>query len=191
MRRKNEYFFVYIMSQQSKATNSSDQTSRINQVQANQAQDQTDTDDFSDAQMTRDFIAAIPLAENIPIIDVLNIIKITDPDIYSDYHEFKLPPERSKVLSKTIKDLKTKLAFNRISNRVCNQCVNKNFPKAQLICCEKCRLTFWCSEKCKKDNTAEHAKWCMRDVDAVETGPMRVVLLETKPVEGKKPPPKK
>lgn len=158
--------------------------------------DQTTTD--FDEQAKRDMLAAIPLAKNIPIADVMNIFRICDPQKYDEYHDLKryderkLSAEKKKALQEAINDLRIKLAFNRISNRVCNNCVDKRFPKEKLICCEKCRLTFWCSPRCKNENAAEHAKWCMQDIDAVETGPMRVAILKTdKSLEGKKPPPKK
>jgi hypothetical protein len=60
----------------------------------------------------------------------------------------------------------------------------RNGTMENLIECIDCHLTFWCSEKCKQLDLAQHKqKWCMRldDPLAVDDGPLKMFLAAVAP----------
>jgi len=80
----------------------------------------------------------------------------------------------------TSEQLKRILAQNRSANRICNRWPECRDGRAvNLIRCEKCGLTFWCSTTCQTQDAKKHATWCMTTT-GVDDGPLKTTLMEMK-----------
>ncbi len=76
------------------------------------------------------------------------------------------------------------IAFNRHANRICNLfgIACDNGTAENLIECNQCHLTWWCSKNCQKMDFPRHYKqWCMQlnNKEAVDKGPLRISLIQT------------
>lgn len=100
---------------------------------------------------------------NIPDAEALRVSKICDD-----------PP--------SMEDMKKFIAKTRSSNRICNRWSRgcKDGRAHNLLRCQNCHLTFWCSDSCKAADKESHEKWCLQK-DAVDVdSPLRMQLIQIK-----------
>lgn len=71
------------------------------------------------------------------------------------------------------------LVLSRLSNRICDTCYDKSDVWA-LKWCSACKLTFYCSEKCRAKAYKKHKLWCCQQRAPVDDGPMQIVVHKIK-----------
>ncbi len=92
-----------------------------------------------------------------------------------------------KCSNYTSEQIKNVLAINRSCNRICNgfgeYC--KNGTRDNLIVCEHCKLTWYCSEACQQKQQKKHALWCREHIGC-DNGPLRASFCTLQQLPPKK-----
>lgn len=70
-----------------------------------------------------------------------------------------------------IMQAKAGVASNRLINRICNKCRNKD-DFWGLFACDKCEMTWYCSKACQAADADRHSKWCCQPDSPPDLGPM-------------------
>jgi len=78
--------------------------------------------------------------------------------------------------------LRTNLAFIRLSNRICNDpnCGKKNVLR-ELRLCEGCKSTWYCNADCQLRDWEKHSAWCGNPDARVDDGPLAFVAVPVAP----------
>ena len=77
---------------------------------------------------------------------------------------------------KKYRQIRMMLTLNRLCNRICNTCLNKENPLA-LMPCTFCGITWYCNERCMHDDTVKHQRWCCNPNAEPDDGPMATALI--------------
>jgi hypothetical protein len=127
---------------------------------------------------------------NLPIAEVIHIINLGfEPHInkYNASQWETQPEEEEHAMDKYARYLRmvgqeefqriaTSIVALRLINKVCSWCEKTH---DQLKLCSNCKLTYYCSVDCQRQDKRQHKKWCSRRFDGIrDTGPACVVLIE-------------
>jgi hypothetical protein len=72
--------------------------------------------------------------------------------------------------------LRTLIVNNRLGNRICNLCLDKESKSLEL--CNKCFLTWYCSATCYERDQKTHSRLCCNPDADRDQGPMRQVVVK-------------
>lgn len=118
--------------------------------------------------------------ENIPIAEVCNFLTIAcEQKLQFDGTEECKKKFEAAIGVDNFVSIRFYLALNRLQNRICSSCCNKNVEKSSLIKCQKCHLTYYCNQNCLDQDQQTHSKWCMQlmSIDAIDQGPMQTTIM--------------
>jgi hypothetical protein len=94
--------------------------------------------------------------ENIPIKDINLVLNKINP---------RIGPE----LINQVSILRHALAYNRLANRICEQCGDKN-DIIKLMICEDCCLSWYCSKECQVKHWNTHQLRCCNEYGPLDKG---------------------
>ncbi len=119
---------------------------------------------------------SIELYNAIPLTEVFYLLRVTKPDKCCT-HDLEPQAEHEWWLEvvglKEIVNIQLSLANNRLMNRVCSQCTQREVS----IVCDNCQLTFWCPRECREAHRVVHSTWCKKPYGPRDMGPMRTVVM--------------
>ena len=78
-------------------------------------------------------------------------------------------------------DIRSLLVNNRLGNKICNYCWKKDpATLRRLQLCNKCFLTWYCSEQCKSADQKKHLEWCCNPQASRDMGPLKTSFAHVK-----------
>jgi len=107
----------------------------------------------------------VTAASNVPIADINKVLPYMEADDTS-------PIDKCAKVAKM-------LAFNRLANRICEECGDKSDLTALSICSD-CALSWYCSKECQRQHWDTHKLRCCKRTGPLDTGYQAIALLETK-----------
>lgn len=91
-----------------------------------------------------------------------------------------LPEAETRTLAQHADDptqLPIMVTFNRLSNRICNHCLDKS-KVSELKWCGACQMTFYCNETCQANDWGTHKRWCCNPKAEADKGPLAVAVVK-------------
>ncbi|HIE85112.1 MAG TPA: zinc finger MYND domain-containing protein [Dehalococcoidia bacterium] len=102
---------------------------------------------------------------NMPVVDISMITsRMTDGD----------GPENERVMKAA-----QMLTFNRLANRICEECSYKN-TLTNLSICSDCALAWYCSKECQTRHWNTHKLRCCKRHGPLDDGYQAIVLAKVK-----------
>jgi hypothetical protein len=103
-------------------------------------------------------------ASNIPIADINKVLPYMEADDTS-------PRDKCVKVAQI-------LAFNRLANRICEECGDKSELTALSICSD-CALSWYCSKECQGKHWDTHKLRCCKRTGPLDTGYQCIAILNT------------
>mgnify|MGYP001159973967 CR=1 FL=1 len=101
------------------------------------------------------------------------IRNLPDADTEKLYNVIKDSDPRSKEA--IINDVRPKLVFNLLANRICESCGYKTDVR-KLSLCKDCGLAWYCNKSCQKKHWNTHKKRCCKKDGPLDEGYQRIAL---------------
>jgi hypothetical protein len=106
----------------------------------------------------------VAAASNVPVADITKVLPYMGEDGAS-------PAEQCVRVSQM-------LAFNRLANRICEECGDKSDLTALSICGD-CALSWYCSKECQGKHWDTHKLRCCKRTGPLDTGYQCIAILNT------------
>jgi hypothetical protein len=81
-------------------------------------------------------------------------------------------------------DVRAAIAYNRITNRICNFCHDKS-DTSLLLACGGCQMTYYCGKICQYNDwhhnvpsLTKHREWCCQLGAQADNGPNQMAILQ-------------
>lgn len=105
----------------------------------------------------------------IPTVDILKVVS-TIARHNKESHTEELTKEKSLEIAQ-------QLCFNRLANRICENCGDKsNIIKLQI--CQNCCLSWYCNKECQRNHWNKHKLRCCNRNGPLDDGYQAIMMLE-------------